>query len=111
MPAVDAMDVRDLVRIKKGAGGLDPPLNVGILLDREKDGKDHVAILQTINGRLRLRWASIKERTGLVYEGDKSDERAMSDFIRGAIKRLDAKNMLRLDPQVIMDTLRPLDLW
>jgi ribonuclease R len=108
---VGSMDVRDVVRIKKGVGGLDPPTNLGILLDREKDGKDHVAIVFTLSGKLRIRWGSLKEPTGSVYEGDKTDERAMTEFLRYVIKRHESKNMLHLDPQVIIDTLKPMDLW
>jgi ribonuclease R len=105
------MDVRDVVRIKKGVGGLDPPLNVGILLEREKDGKDHVADIFTLKGMLRIKWGSIKESTGSVYEGDKSDEHGMSEYLASVIKKIEAKNLLKLDPQAILDTLKPQDLW
>lgn len=108
---VRRMEIRDVVRIKKGAGGLDPPENLCILLDREKDGKDHYAVVHTLKGRMRLKWDFLKETTGAVYSGDKTDAPSMGALLRSEIMRLSSGSALRLDPQIIIDTLKASDLW
>ena len=75
------MEIRELVRLKNGLGGLEQPLNLGILLDRDKAGKDHLAVVFTLKGTLRVKWKFIKESSGHVYQGSKEDERSMTDFL------------------------------
>jgi len=105
------MDVRELVRFKKGLGGMEPPLNLGIILSREKAGKEHVARLFTLKGKLSVKWKFLKEPTGHLYQGSKEDESAMTDFIKKAVKREEKQNILKTDPRYILDNLHPSDIW
>ncbi|MGA1820689.1 MAG: RNB domain-containing ribonuclease, partial [Thermoplasmatota archaeon] len=88
-------------------GGLDHPLNFGILLDREKAGKDHLAIVFTLRGTLKVKWKSISEGTGQIFEGDKQDERSMTALLKEVIGREEKQNVLKMDPQQIMDRVQP----
>ncbi|MGA1866756.1 MAG: RNB domain-containing ribonuclease [Thermoplasmatota archaeon] len=105
------MDIRELVRLKAGLGGLEPPNNLGILIDREKTRGDHLAVVFTLKGILKVKWSSLKEGTGELYEGSKNDEKAMKDFIGRAVMREEKGNMLKMEPQQIIDRTGSEDLW
>ncbi|MEA3559672.1 MAG: ribonuclease R family protein [Candidatus Thermoplasmatota archaeon] len=105
------MEIRELVRLKEGSGGLEPPLNIGILLDRIKRGKDHLAVIFTLGGVMSVKWKSVKEGIGQTYKGSKKDKNAMTEVLRKAVKLEKNVNILKLDPQNIIDHLSPSELW
>ena len=105
------MEIRDLIRLKEGVGGLEPPLNIGILLDRVKRGKDHLAVVFTLGGEMSVKWKSLKEGVGQTYNGPKKDKSAMIESIRKAVKLETSAKMLKVDPRNIIDHLSPSDLW
>lgn len=105
------MDIREVVRIKKGTGGLKPPMNLGILLNREKRGKDHLAVVFTLRGELTVKWKSVKEGRGVIYPGDKKDEEGMRRFLKRSMEQERDGLVLQLEPDNIQETLRPEDLW
>lgn len=97
------MDVREVVRFKKGVGGIEPPNNIGILMDRAKEGKEHVGIIFTIKGKIRIKWSSIGDPTGHIYDGDKKDEACMRKFILSYIEDERKGLHLSLDPRQITE--------
>ncbi|MGA1848599.1 MAG: RNB domain-containing ribonuclease [Thermoplasmatota archaeon] len=105
------MEIRELVRLKKGIGGLEPPLNFGIILSREKVGGNHLASVHTLKGKLTIKWKFLKESTGTIYQGSKGDEAAMTAFIREAVRKEERHNVLKTDPQQIIEKIDPRDLW
>jgi len=105
------MEIRELVRLKKGTGGLEPPLNMGILLDRRKSGKDFTALVFTLRGEMTVKWRSLKEAGGRIYPGDKKDEASMRRFIRESIEKERSLSMLRMTPEQIMERVSPEDLY
>ncbi|MBN1538817.1 MAG: VacB/RNase II family 3'-5' exoribonuclease, partial [Candidatus Thermoplasmatota archaeon] len=60
---------------------------------------------------LKVKWSSLKEGTGELYEGSKNDEKAMKDFIGRAARREEKGNMLKMEPQQIIDRTGAEDLW
>ncbi len=105
------MEIRELVRLKKGIGGMEPPLNFGIILSREKAGGNHLASVYTLKGKLTIKWKFLKESTGSIYQGSKGDEAAMTAFIREAVGKEEKHNVLKTEPQQIIEKLEPRDLW
>jgi exoribonuclease R len=109
--AVINLEIRELVKLKKGVGGLEPPLNIGILLDRSKDGKDHLGVVYTLRGELRVKWKYLRETGGRLYQGDKRDENSMKSFLRKAVEDERSGLLLKMDPEEILEKVSAKDLW
>lgn len=105
------MEIREILRLKPGVGGLHPPLNFGILLDRERTAKDHLLVLFTLNGEIKVRRKLIKEGVRELYHGAKTDEEAMLELLRRIIAKDRAVNILKADPKKIQEQLTVNDLW
>ncbi len=105
------MDIRELVRLKRGTGGLEPPINIGIILSREKRGKDHVARVFTLKGEMTVKWRTIKEVRGEMFKGDKRDVNSMKAFINGFVEEEKKENRLKMEPRQILDRYTIQDLW
>ncbi|MGA1821738.1 MAG: RNB domain-containing ribonuclease [Thermoplasmatota archaeon] len=105
------MDIREAVRLKPGAGGLQPPLNYGIILDRVRSRKENSYIVFTLKGRMTLGKRLIKEGTGRTYGGGKGDEKGMVKFLNGVISSERSRNSLDKDPQQIINETGVEDLW
>ena len=105
------MEIRELVRLKRGMGGLEPPFNIGIILSREKGGKDHVARVFTLKGEMTVKWRTIKEAGGAIFTGDKKDINSMKGFIKMFVETEKKENRLKMEPQQIIDKYTSKDLW
>ncbi len=105
------LEIRELVKLKKGLGGLEPPLNVGILIDREKSGKDHLGIVFTLRGELKIKWKHIRESGGRIYEGSKKDEGSMRKFLQKAVDEEEKGLILKMEPEEIVEKVSVSDLW
>ncbi len=105
------MEIRELVKLKKGVGGLQPPENFGILLDRERAGKDHVAVVFTLKGILKVKWKFLKDANGVTYHDNKHDEKKMREFLNDAVKKEEKQNTLKMDPQQMIESIQPEGLW
>jgi exoribonuclease R len=105
------MEVRELIRLKEGTGGLEHPRNIAILLSREKSGKEHIARIFTINGEMTVKWRNLKEGMGRTYKGDKKDHVSMVEFLENARNQMKKGNVIKLEPQEIIDRVGPKDLW
>ncbi|MFO8051863.1 MAG: ribonuclease R [Thermoplasmatota archaeon] len=105
------MEIREIVKLKPGLGGLDPPMNFGILLGREKTSKDQLASIYTLSGELKIKWKSVKEGTGIIYEGSKKDEQAMKEALRRMARKERNSNILELAPKNMINELSPEELW
>ncbi|MFW3145848.1 MAG: RNB domain-containing ribonuclease [Thermoplasmatota archaeon] len=105
------MEIRELVRLKRGTGGLEPPLNFGIILERERSGREHLVVVHTLNGELTIKRKFVKDPTGHIFQGQKTDTASMNEFLRKAVKREESQNVLRTDPKSIMERTTPKDLW
>ncbi len=105
------LDIRELVRLKKGIGGLEPPYNIGILLGREKAGKDHIGIIYTMNGELKIKWKNLREAWGRIYQGDKKDTGSMKMFLKQALDEERKGLILTLEAEEIIEKVSIKDLW
>jgi exoribonuclease R len=65
----------------------------------------------TLKGRIEVKRKYLKEATGRIYQGDKTDEKKMTSFLNEAVKREKAGKTLRMDPKQILDSIDPEDLW
>lgn len=105
------MEIREVIRLKPGAGGLDPPMNYGILLERVRSRKENSSLVFTLKGKLTLRNRQLKEGTGTIYPGDKGDEAGMTGFLKDVISREKSRNVLKKDQQQIINETTVEDLW
>ncbi len=105
------LEIRELVRLKKGVGGLEPPYNIGILLGREKAGKDHIGIIYTMNGELKVKWKNLREAWGRTYEGEKKDNGSMLKFLKQAVDEEKKGLILTLEAEEIIEKVSVEDLW
>jgi exoribonuclease R len=105
------MELRELVRLKKGVGGLEPPNNLAVLLDRTREGGETMARIFTLRGPMTVRWSNLTDGTGAVYEGPKEDHAAMSRLLKEASSKERTAETLQMEPQQIMDSKSPMDLW
>ncbi|HWG92022.1 MAG TPA: RNB domain-containing ribonuclease, partial [Candidatus Thermoplasmatota archaeon] len=65
----------DLVEFKDGLFGIAAPLNFGIYLSRERQGRNYFAILYTVKGRKEVKTDHIKGvRLSAPFSGDLTDE-------------------------------------
>ena len=99
------MDPGDLVRIKKGIGGLEPPNDMGILIHRERSGKDFMALVFTEKGHMKVKWKHLRGRAGKRYDGSLDDEMAMRAHLEDRVRAKDKKTALALSPKNIEDNV------
>ncbi len=105
------MEVRELVRLKKGVGGFEPPNNLAILLDRVREGGETMARIFSLRGPMTVRWSNLSEGTGTIYDGDKDDHAAMTRLLKEASAKDRTAETLQMEPQQIIDSKTLRDLW
>ncbi len=105
------MELRELIRLKKGVGGLEPPNNLAVLLDRTREGGETMAQVFTLRGVMILRWSNLADGTGTIYDGPKDDHAAMTRLLKEASIKERAADTLKMEPQQILDSKKPKDLW
>ena len=105
------MDPGDLVRIKKGIGGLEPPNDMGILIHRERSGKDFMALVFTEKGHMKVKWKHLRGRGGKRYDGPLDDERALRAHLEDRVRVKDGRTALALSPKNIECNVTLSQLW
>jgi len=110
------MKIGDLLLLKL-SGTRDRSQSCGIYLGRERSGKEHLTIVFTLRGTLKLKRNAIQKVDAQVrYVGDTADTGAMRDFIKKHAMELDKQvrkeaQRLEVTPGTILKQVRPVMLW
>ena len=105
------MEIREVIKLKEGVGGLRFPFNYAILLDRIKAKRSPLVKIHTIHGNLTIKSKLISEGTGRIYHGDKTSGAQMTSFLNDFIKTQKKRNLLRKEPSQIINENTPEDIW